>query len=297
MKMLKRICKAVFFPHFLLVFLLILLSAALLVYSFAFPEARAEIQYLSYFVSAYTLTATCCKLPAIIRLINRTRNENPLILRYRQDARFRVSITLYAGLSFNALYALLQFGLGLRHESIWFYSIALYYIILAVMRFFLLRSVRSQVTGENIIQELKQYRFCGVMLLLMNLSLAVIVFYITWQNRTFRHHEITTIAMAAYTFTSFTLAAINIFKYKKYNSPVYSAAKATSFAAAMVSMLTLETAMLTAFGDPAQESFRRIMTGATGAAVTTSVLIMAIYMIRKASSDLGKLREEIQNGN
>lgn len=290
--MLKYICKSLFYPPLLLVFLLIPFSAALLIYVFTFSGVKYEIQYLSYLVSAYTLTTSCCKLPALIQLINRIRNETPILLRYRHDARFRVSIALCAGLSFNVLYALLQFGLGLRHESIWFYSIALYYIILAIMRFFLLRSVRSQLPGENIIQELKQYRFCGSMLLLMNLSLAIIVFYITWENRTFHHHEITSIAMAAYTFTSFTLAAINVFKYKKYNSPVYSAAKATSLAAAIVSMLTLETAMLTAFGNPAQESFRRIMTGATGAVVTTTVLIMAIYMIRKASSDLGKLREE-----
>lgn len=295
MQIIKKILRFIFLPHGIVFFLLIPLSSGLLIYAFL-PGAETKIQYLAYFISACTLIAFCCKLPDFIRLFSRLRNENALILRYRHDTRFRVSSALYASFAFNAMYAFFQMILGIRHKSIWFYSISLYYLLLAVMRFLLLNSLRNRIPGENIIHELKRYRFCGFMLVMMNLSLAVIVFYITWQNRTFRHHEITTIAMAAYTFASFTVSAVNAIKYRKYNSPVYSAAKAISFAAAMVSMLTLETAMLTAFGDPAQESFRRIMTGSTGAAVTVSVLIMAICMIRNANLELKYYRKETQNG-
>jgi hypothetical protein len=52
---------------------------------------------------------------------------------------------------------------------------------------------------------------------------------------------ITTIAMAAFTFSTFIIAIINLVRYKKYKSPVYSAIKIVSFIAGCVSMLTLET--------------------------------------------------------
>ena len=88
-----------------------------------------------------------------------------------------------------------------------------------------------------------------------------------------------TIAMAAYTFTTFTMAIINMVKYRKYHSPILSAVEEISFASALVSMLSLETAMLAAFGDTTDSEFSRIMTASTGACVCSIILIMAICMI------------------
>ena len=104
------------------------------------------------------------------------------------------------------------------------------------------------------LDELKKYRACGIVLLIMNLALTLIIFFMVHENRTFHHHEITTIALAAYTFTSLTIAIINTVKYRRYNSPVYSAAKAISLASATVSLLTLESSMLTTFNSGALEN-------------------------------------------
>ena len=60
----------------------------------------------------------------------------------------------------------------------------------------------------------------------------------------------------------------------------------TAKSAAPVSMLTLETTMLTVFGKGEKGDFDRIMTGSTGAAVTLTVLIMAVYMIVKSTKEL-----------
>lgn len=292
MEILRKIAKAILFPHGALFILLAPISIALLVYSLAFREAQDTISYVSYAVSAYTLTALCCKTPSFIRFFNRVRQENRYVVKYRSDAHLRVNLSLYGSLAYNTAYAIFQLGLGFFHASVWFYSMAVYYILLAVMRFYLLQYTKSHIPGEDRQAELHRYRFCGVILVLMNLALSVIVFYITWQNRTFRHHEITTITMAAYTFTSFTMAVINMVKYRKYHSPVFSAAKAVSFAAAMVSMLTLETAMLTVFGENGQETFRRVMTASTGGAVALAVLVMAVYMIVRSTLELGRLDRE-----
>ena len=123
----------------------------------------------------------------------------------------------------------------------------------------------------------------------MHLALSVVVFYIIWKNQTFRYHQITTITLATYTFTTFIVAIVNMVRYRKYRSPVFSAAKAITFLDAMVSMLTLETAMLTVFGEAGQEDFSRLMTGCTGTVVLLAVLFMAIYMILKSSMELNAL--------
>lgn len=78
-------------------------------------------------------------------------------------------------------------------------------------------------------------------------------------------------------------SVINVVKYRKYNSPVLSAAKVVSLTAALVSMLSLETAMLSQFGASDSLEFRRTMTAVTGFCVCGFVLGMAIYMIIKSS--------------
>ena len=57
--------------------------------------------------------------------------------------------------------------------------------------------------------------------------------------------------------------------------------------AALVSMLSLETAMIARFGEDA-EHFRYITTGVSGAVVCAVVLAMASYMIIKATKRLDK---------
>ena len=290
MKTFKKLLHALLFPHIALLIILVPLAAAMLIYAFAFENAHPTVAYTSYFLSAYALTILCFRTPAIIRWAKAVKQDNQYISRYLTDAHLRVKISLYSSLFLNVLYAVFQMGLGFYHASVWFYSLAVYYILLAVMRYFLLQHTRRGTPGEDLFRELLLYRFCGVLLAVMNVALAVIVTYIVWQNRGFEHHFITTIAMAAYTFASLTMAIINVVKYRKYQSPVMSATKAISLAAACVSMLTLETAMLTAFGEGNDPVFRQIMTAATGAAVCIFVLVLAVYMIVRATKMINNIK-------
>ena len=108
---------------------------------------------------------------------------------------------------------------------------------------------------------------------------------------------ITAIAMAAYTFTTLATAIVNVIRYRKYNSPVYSASKAISLAAALVSMLTLESTMLTTFGDGTMTATaQKWMLGATGGAISVLIVATAIYMIAFGTKRLKKLRTEVENG-
>lgn len=288
MKTFKKIIKFFLYPYSVIMAVLLPVSVVLLAYSFLGTNQNDIAVYVSYGLSAYTLTVYCVRIPNIVSFVKKVKEENKYVNRLMTDAHLKVKLSLYGSFAFNAAYEVFQLGLGRYHSSVWFYSLAVYYILLAVMRFFLLRNVRAYAPGENMRLEWQRYRFCGMVLLIMNLALAVIVFYITWQNRGFEHHPITTIAMAAYTFTAFTVAIVNLVKYRKYKSPVFSAAKAISLASAAVSMLTLETAMFTAFGEGETEDFRMMMTGATGVCVCIFVLVMAVYMIVRSSREIKK---------
>lgn len=294
MEQFKKILWKVLFPHMAVVIVSVPIAVALLIYAFSFEDANMVITYISYIFSAYSLTIICARSPILFRKLIEAKNSNKYITLYQSDAQLRVKISLYSSVTLNILYALLQLFSGFYFHSIWFYALAGYYTLLAIMRFFLLKDARKIVAGKNKFYEFLLYRFCGTLLLLMNLTLAVIVFYIVWQNRGFEYHYIHTIAMAAYTFTAMTLAVINVFKYRRYESPLMSAARVISLASALVSILSLETAMLTAFGEAGNDSFRQIMTAITGAAVCLLVLAMAINMIIHSTKEINRLKKEVQ---
>ena len=294
---LKKFGKALLFPHIAIMIILVPIAAVLLVGSMVFVGTESVIAYISYVLAAYTLTVWCFKIPYLIKFFRTFKNENKYAIRWQDDTRLRVNVSLYGSFAWNSLYGLFQLWLGFYHRTFWFYSLGAYYICLAVMRFFLVRHTRKYAPGEKMQEELVKYRACGKVFLIMNSALTLIIFFMVYWNRTFEHHMITAITMAAYTFTALTTAIINVVKYRKYNSPVFSASKAISFAAACVSMLTLTSTMLTTFNDGTIDAFtQKMMLGGVGLAVSGVIVVMAIYMIVNGTKKLKQIKNEVENG-
>ncbi len=287
MKAWKKIGKTLLFPPIAVAWILLPTAIGLLVYGMVVLGQVHPVSIAAYVLSAYTLTIWCCRIPSILSFFKNLKQENRYVRRWTEDMRLRIQVGLVGGSVWNAIYAVFQLCLGLYHHSFWYCSLAGYYLLLGLMRFSLAGYTRTHKPGADMAGELKRYRRCGVVFLLMNLALALIIFFMVYWNRTFHHHQITTIAMAAYTFTSFTMAIINIVKYRKIGSPVYSASKAISLAAACVSMLTLEATMLTTFGAETIDLLtRRIFLGATGGGISIFIIGMAVYMIAHANKQL-----------
>ncbi len=296
METFKKICNAILFPHIVIMIALLPVAIVFLIYAMLNHDSESPIAIFSYVLSAYTLAIWCVRIPQIIKFVKTFKNENKYAVKLSEDVRLRVNISLFGSFVWNIAYSLFQLWLGLTHSSFWFYSMAGYYISLAFMRYFMFGHTRKHLPGEKMKEELKKYRACGWVFLVMNLTVTLMIFFMVYWNRTFEHDQITTIAMAAYTFTTFTFAIINIVKYRKYNSPVYSASKAISLAAACVSMITLTSTMLTTFGEGTTDlAYRRWMLGLLGGAVSAFIIGMAIYMIVQSTKKLTMLNTEVKN--
>lgn len=270
------------FPPAWLVCLLCAASAAALVYSFCALSSSDMRSIAAYALSFYALCLLCLRVPGLVRFLARFRRENPYYLRYRSSLRLRVGISLQVSLLFHAAYASFQLGLGLWHKSVWFYSMSGYHLLLALMQLSLVFFLKDHAPGEDIPSQWRRYRLCGACLLMMNLLLAVFILYFVFRIRIFRHHQITTIAMAACTFTSLTLAITGAVRSRRLSSPICAAAKAISLASSIVSMLMLENALLTAFGQENSLLFHQVMLGSGGAAVILLVQGIALYMLVKS---------------
>ena len=297
MSTLKKLGKIILFPHIAILILFIPISISLLIFSMIFENTNDIVKYISYVFSFYSLLILCVRTPAIISNLKQIKNENKHIKRLLSDAHLQINISLYASLILNIIYIIFQLGLGFYHSSIWFYTMSVYYLLLAISRFFLLRYTVAYKPGEQMGNELFRYCACGWMLLVMNIALLIIIFFIVFQGRTFIHNEITTIAMATYTFASLSIAIVNFIKYRKYNSPVFSASKIISLVSACISMITLENAMITAFGGENDKYFRQIMLGITGVVVSLFIVIIAVFMIITSTKKLKILKNNKSSEN
>lgn len=289
----KNICRKVFFLPPIPTLLISIPAYMLVIYALAGENVNPFIAYASYFWSAYAVVITITGIVGVVRFVRQGMGEHPLVKRvrgipvvdrYLREDRFRAEAALYLGFLINLFYAGVKMFSGILYQSVWFITLAVYYILLAVMRFSLLHYVRKQ--GRDIVSEWKRYRLCGTILLLMNFALAGIVILVIHQNSGFAYPGVLIYIMAMYAFYATITAVWNVAKFRKYGSPVLSAAKVINLTAAMVSMLSLETAMLTQFGAADDANFRQIMTASTGAGVSLIVLGMAVYMMIHATRKL-----------
>lgn len=289
----RKMLRKLLFPHPALVVLTAAAAAAALTWAFLDGAEGSPGVYGAYTLSAYGLTLMCVRVPALVRGVRQLVREEPRIRRCMDDAGLRTRMALIPSVAANGGYALLQLGLGILNRSVWYYALSAYYGLLLLMRCTLLLKMGRSGLGKDLRGEYRLFLGCGGVLTVMNAALAVIVSYMVWQNRGFTHHPITTIAMAAYTFYTLTMAVINVVRCRRYNSPVLSASKAVSLAAALVSMLSLETAMLNAFGSGDDRVFRQVMLGASGGVVCLAVLAMGLYMMVRAAKELGRLKKGV----
>lgn len=281
--------KLLFLPVWLLT-VLSLISAAALVWVFVNGLEESPVAYAVYVLAFYTLTTVCvfCAvvLPKRYKQIRQKIYDNPFGSRYMTDMAFRTHVSLYLSLFINLLYVGVNVFSYVLNRSMWFIILAVYYTILAVMRFVLLRYARRTGIGNDRLGELKSVKFCSWVLLTVNFVLSGAVLMILYQNKGFVYGGMLIYVMAAYTFYMTTHAIIGLVKYRKRESPVITMTKVIALSAALVSMLSLETAMFSQFGQEMAPENQRLMIALTGAGVSVIVLVLSVYMIAKSAKEI-----------
>lgn len=288
----KHVITKILYPPVWLTILLTVVSAVALSAVFIKGWEESPVAYAVYVLSFYTLTVLCLFLAIVLpkryREMKQKVYDHPLGNRYMTDASFKVRLSLITALTINLLYSAFKLVTGIYYSSLWIGAIAVYYILLSVMRFVLLHHMDKK-QDAGMIAEYRSYRVTAALMMLINLTLSGIVLNMIVKNESAEYSDIFVITSATYTFYTLTVSIIDLVKYRKYKSPVMSASKAIRFAAALVSLLSLEASMLVQFGD--DESYRRLMLALTGVAVCVIVLSMSVYMIVHATKAIRRLQK------
>lgn len=289
--------RKILFPPLWLLILLTVVSTVGLVYVFVNELELSLMAYAIYTLSSYTLTVVCIACwKAIPRYYKRIKNkayDNKYTNRYLTDISFKTHVTLYRSLIINLIYVIINAISGIVYRTFWFEIFAVYYAIMAVMRFVLIRYVGKNQIGTSRLKELKCARLCACILMTVNLTLSGAVLMMVYHNRSFEYQGLLIYVMATYTFYITGAAIWEIIKYRRNDSPVMSVSKIIKLAAALFSMLFLETAMFAQFGGETSVDMQRIMIMATGAVISVIVIAMSVYMIVQTTKEINVTKDKL----
>jgi hypothetical protein len=299
MILLKKIFLRLLYPGMILVLLLTPICGAALIFILTSDRGTSPIGIIVYVLSAYTLTVLILGIPKFTADIRAFINENKKIANvkahlyenkytglYLTSIPARIKASLYMTLFVNLTYAVLKMATGIYYASFWFGAEAVFYLVLGLVRFLMLRNMRK---GGDLRHEYQVYRFCGFLLFALNAALTGIVYQMIHQGRGNDYPGLLIYVVATYTFIFLITSVVHLIKYRKLNSPIISAAKVINLTTALVALYSLQIAMFASFGE--DKNVERVMNSISGSLLCIAIFGMAVFMVVRGFEKLKKLRK------
>ena len=263
---------------------------ASLVYVFITGRDSSTLAYPIYCMSAYCLTILVLPIPKLAQKAKATvmcwMNGTTFGGKYVSDLAFRGSVSIYQGMLINFLYVVFRIIVGIQYASIWSISMAVYYLVLGILRLSLILSYRHR----NKVNEPYCYRRTAWLLFLLNIPMGGMILLMVLTDSGYSYPGYVIYLSAMYTFYTMFLSVVNIVKFRKLGSPILSAAKVLNFIAALMSVLGLQTAMIAHFSTES-DNFRQTMNAITGGCVWITVILTAVIMLYQSK----RMKDEVKS--
>ena len=275
-------------------------SFVLLAFVFAGNMTESVAAYISYGLSAYSLAVLIAEAVRLFRKRERIADRFSEILksnkfgkRYMENVTFRGKINSASGIVIDFAYAAFRGVSGILYGSVWFISMAVYHLVLGCLRVYLLAcKIRTEKNPEEtrMIFEKRAYKTTAWFLLFLNIPMGGMMILMVVTDSGFNYPGYIIYLSAIYTFYKIISATIGLFHLRKLGSPLKSSAAILNFVAALMSVLGLQTAMISQFSANGEE-YRRMMNAVTGGCVYFAFIVIAVCMlISSAHNRNGKIK-------
>ena len=205
---------------------------------------------------------------------------------------FRTVIFSIGSFLMSLLFSGFNAYMGIKNRSIWYGALATFYIALALLRGgVLLYHKRKRANEQNDeYNKIKVYKNSGIITLILNVALSSAIAQMIFNSEHFTYMGLTIFAYAAYAFYKITMSIIALIKAHKQEDLTVRAVREINLVDALVSILALQTALLTTFseGDTNISLFNTL----TGIVVSALSISIGIYMIVSANKKMKELQKE-----
>lgn len=239
--------------------------------------------------SVYTIVIYA---PGLKKNIMERIRANPIGNMVLSDWGMRTLVSAALSFVFGLANAALNAYLGISEASIWFGALAAYYIFLAIMRGGLLLGSRRRVRSDALLRA-KNYRRCGIWLLILNAALSSAIAQMIFDDRGFSYKDWLIYAFAAYAFYKITMAIINAIRARSHDDLTLQGIRNINIVDGAVSILALQTALLHTFSSGGEVDISLFNT-LTGSAVSLFSIGLSIFMIVKGSKEIKEIKNAKQ---
>ena len=195
------------------------------------------------------------------------------------DYRRKTTLFSFFSALLNLFFTFFHAVLGVVSSSLWHGSISVYYFVLFVIRAILVVTERRKAEEK---ERMGVYTLTHILLLFMNISLIVPIIVMIRGGRTYSYGLIPAIAMAVYTTYRVTVAVMNLVKAKRSGSRTLKTLRTVNFLDALLSVLTLQNAMIAANGGIDDMHILMIY---TSAAIWLFMVFLSIRSFRKITAE------------
>ena len=206
---------------------------------------------------------------------------------------FRTLIFAIGSFVVSLLFSGFNAYMGIKNRSIWYGALAAFYIALAFLRGGVLayhkRRIGKKVQNDEYIKA-KVYRNSGIITLILNIALSSAVAQMIFSGAHFSYIGWTIFAYAAYAFYKITMSILSFIRAHKQTDLTVRAIRNINLVDALVSILALQTALLTMFSEG--EINVSVFNTFTGSIVSLLSIGIGIYMIASANKKMKELQKE-----
>lgn len=286
----------------ILTFIITILSATLsLVMVFLGIEngAFAIISYILFGVAGVSLSYSVYLIiplfPKMKRGIIAWMEKHEFTYLLLRNFGFRTVIFSIGSFLMSLLFSGFNAYMGIKNRSIWYGALAGFYIALAFLRGGVLIYHKNKIgkkaqNKNDDYKKAKVYRNSGIITLILNVALSVAIGQMIFSDAHFTYMGWTIFAYAAYSFYKITMSIISFIKAHKQVDLTVRAIRNINLVDALVSILALQTALLTMFSQG--ETNISIFNTFTGTVVSFLSVGIGIYMIVSANKKMKELQKE-----
>lgn len=288
-----------------LTFIVTVLSATLSLIIVALGLENSAFLILSYILFGIAGLSLSYSVYLIIPLFPKMKKsfiyfmeKNEFTYLILRNFGFRTVIFTIGSFIMSLLFSCFNAYMGIVNRSIWYGALATFYISLAFLRGGVLTYHKNRIGKKDKTQndeyvKAKVYRNSGIITLVLNIALSSAIAQMIFSSAHFTYMGWTIFAYAAYAFYKITMSIISFVKAHKQEDLTVRAIRNINLVDALVSILALQTALLTMFSDGRVDI--SLMNTLTGMVVSVSSVAIGIYMIVSAHKKMKELQRKNNN--
>ena len=219
--------------------------------------------------------------------IDALSEKYPNLMRILRSGGDRAVLFMALSMLIGLLFCVYNSVLAGVYHAIWNAVLAGYYFLLLQVKVAILFGVRrTKKSDDPVKDDIVAYLVSGIMMFIMHTAVVFLVINVN-RGESFKYDGLIIYGYALYAFCKIIAAIVNLVKTKKQKlSLVVQSVRNINIADALISILALQTAMLSTFGELGNANI------ITGSVICGIVMLGSIYMIIRAIILLKRLRRD-----